>query len=79
MEIHYHPEFFFIFYSKILEFFFHKKKVKLEKKLHYPKKNISKNIKKFKKFKKNAMGFVQKRNKKKGGKFCPQKKLDSIL
>jgi hypothetical protein len=47
MEIHYHPEFFFIFYSQKLGKKFHKKQVKLENKLHYPKNiYISKNSKK---------------------------------
>jgi hypothetical protein len=63
MEIHYHPEFFFIFYSQKLEKKISQKKSQIRQIFTLPPR---KKYQKIKKIKKIAMGFVQKRNKKKG-------------
>jgi hypothetical protein len=60
MEIHYHPEFFFIFYSQKLEKKISQKTSQIRQIFTLPPR------KKYQKIKKIAMGFVQKRNKKKG-------------
>jgi hypothetical protein len=59
------------FIAKKLEFFFHKKQLKLDKFLHYPQEKISK----IQKIQKNCNGLCPKKKQKKKGNFVPKKNL----
>ncbi len=76
MDIHTHPEFFFIFYSKKIGIFFFTQSSQIRQIFTLPQKYYYYYYYKFKKIN----GFYSKRKeKKKRGKFCPQKKLVIIL
>jgi len=82
MDIHTIQSFLFIFYRKKIWNFFSQKYVNLEKKITTTPffKNLkSKKIQKNQKIPKKLQWVLSKKKKKRGGKFCPHKNLDTIL